>query len=267
MLYRRLNPDRLYITQPNHAWVAGQLAHAWGNADFGAVTPRAAVCLAAAQHDIAWTLWETAPTWNPHTGYPHCFTEVGVPAHLALWRSAKALAAPLGRYVALLVSLHGTGLYTRFTHWQESAEARPLVSAFLQEEQAWQQQLITSLSADPLYTAHVTPNALARNQALIATWDALSLAICMGLPEEFQTIAQVPTAAGLTELRLHPGDHTATTIAIDPWCFHRDRVTVDFEGRTLTHPAANADEMHSQLAQAPWRSLEITLIPRSLEVS
>ncbi len=262
MLYRPLHPDRLYITQPNHAWVAGQLAHAWGNADFGGVTPRAAVCLAAAQHDLAWTLWETAPTWNPHTGYPHCFTEVGVPAHLNLWRSAKTLAAPLGRYVALLISLHGTGLYTRFTHWQESAEARPLVAAFLQEEQAWQQQLITSLRADARYAAQVAPPVLSRNQALIATWDALSLAICMGGTQS-QTIAQVPTATGVTELRLHPHDRSATTIAITPWCFQRDRVTVDFEGRILSQPAANADEMHRQLAQAPWRSLEITLIPRS----
>jgi len=40
----------------------------------------------------------------------------------------------MGRYVTLLVSLHGTGLYERFTHWKKSPEATRVVEAFLQQE-------------------------------------------------------------------------------------------------------------------------------------
>ena len=39
MLYRTVTGDRICITQPTHAWVSGQLAHAWGNEAFGFFRP------------------------------------------------------------------------------------------------------------------------------------------------------------------------------------------------------------------------------------
>lgn len=86
----------------------------------------------------------------------------------------------MGRYVALLVSLHGTGLDERFTHWQKSPESTWVVEAFLKKEKEFQQHLIARLGQDPVYEPYVMPDAIARNQKLITTLDALSLAICMG---------------------------------------------------------------------------------------
>ena len=134
MLYRTIGENRICITQPTHAWVSGQMAQVWGNETFGSVAPYEAVCLGAEQHDIGWLPWESAPTLNPDTGYPHSFMEVAPEVHTKLWAGAKHLAMPMGRYVALLVSLHGTGLYERFTHWKKSPEATRVVEAFLQQE-------------------------------------------------------------------------------------------------------------------------------------
>ena len=183
MLYRTIGEDRICITQPTHAWVSGQLAQVWGNETFGSLAPLEAVCLGAEQHDIGWLPWEAAPTFNPETGYPHSFMEVAPSVHTQLWAGAKQLAMPMGRYATLLVSLHGTGLYERFTHWKKSPESTRVVEAFLEQEKEFQRELIQQLGQDPAYEGYVTPDAIARNQKLIATFDALSLGICMGVSE------------------------------------------------------------------------------------
>ena len=51
MLYREVKQGRIAITQPMHAWLAGQLARAWGNERFGDVEPLEEVCLGAEQHE------------------------------------------------------------------------------------------------------------------------------------------------------------------------------------------------------------------------
>jgi hypothetical protein len=65
MLHRSSKEGLICITQPKHAWVAGELARAWGNEQFGQFVPTSEVCLAAEQHDIGWLFWEQAPTLNP----------------------------------------------------------------------------------------------------------------------------------------------------------------------------------------------------------
>jgi hypothetical protein len=47
MLYRQDPTGLIVIGQPAYAWVAGQLARAWGNEQFGEIAPWEEVCLAA----------------------------------------------------------------------------------------------------------------------------------------------------------------------------------------------------------------------------
>lgn len=261
MLYRTIGENRICITQPTHAWVSGQLAQVWGNETFGLVIPHHAVCLGAEQHDIGWIPWESAPTLNPDTGYPHSFMEVAPEVHTKLWAGAKHLAMPMGRYVALLVSLHGTGLYERFTHWKRSPEATRIVETFLKQEKEFQQHLIAQLGQDPAYQPYVIPEAYARNQRLVATVDALSLAICMGVTKQ-QQFEQVPSATGETTLTLMSINDDLTQLWLEPWCFQANEVTVVFEGRILKEKANNLQTMRDQLAKAPWVTLTATLRPR-----
>lgn len=261
MLYRTIDENRICITQPTHAWVAGQLAQVWGNAMFGSVAPYEAVCLGAEQHDIGWIPWEAAPTLNPETGYPHSFNEVAPEVHTNLWAGAKHLAMPMGRYGALLVSLHGTGLYERFTQWKQSPHSTQVVEAFLTQEKDFQQQLINCLEQDVAYAPYVTPEAIARNQRLVATLDALSLMICMGVTTKRQ-VEHVPTATGETTLTLLPIDGDPMQISVDPWCFRSEEVTVVFEGRLLQEKATDEAIMRDRLTKAPWVTFKATLCPR-----
>lgn len=108
---------------------------------------------------------------------------------------------------------------------------------------------------------YVTPDAIARNQRLVAILDALSLAICMGVTEQKQ-FEQVPSATGERTLTLMPINHDLTQLWVEPWCFQSDQVTVVFEGRILTQKANDEQTMRELLLLAPWVTLTATLRPR-----
>ncbi len=249
------------ITQPAHAWVSGQLAQVWGNELFGSIAPYQAVCLGVEQHDIGWASWEAVPTFNPDTGYPHSFNEIATEVHTSIWAGAKHLTMPMGGYTALLISLHGTGLYERFTHWKKSSKTTQVVETFLQQEKQFQQQLIHQLEQDPAYAPYTTPEVITRNRQLIATLDALSLAICMGVTEQYW-IHHVPTATGETTLTLMPVANEPMRLFVEPWCFQTNQVSVVVEGRLLEDRANDELTMRDCLAKAPWVTLSITLQPK-----
>ncbi len=262
MLHRLSKQGLICITQPNHAWLSGQLAQAWGNENFGEFFPRKQVCLGAEQHDIGWLVWEQAPTLNPQTGYPHNFTELSTPVHIDIWSGARQFTLPLGRYVALLISLHGTRLYERFTTWQNSPTFTPIVQAFLKREYAFQEQVIAILKNDKYYAPYVTPEIIGRNRKLVETWDALSIIFCQGLNGE-QQISQVPTRNHETTLKLTllEEKHNHQQIAISPWPFQQSQVELVYEGRLLQQKFNDETAMRNTLMGDCWVTLETLLKP------
>ncbi len=261
MLHRSVPEGLICITQPNHAWVSGQLAQAWGNDHFGQFFPTQEVCLGAEQHDIGWLLWEQSPTLNPQTGYPYQFTELPTPVHIGIWSGAKQLALPLGRYVALLISLHGTGLYERYRSWQNSQESTQIVQDFLEREYAFQKQLIDALKNDFYYASYAVPEIIERNKKLVAVWDALSLILCQGLPGE-QQVNQVPTADGETTLLLTNLEEQPHSVTVSPWPFSQSEVTLLYEGRLLRETFTDETAMREALTSDCWVSLSTTLKPQ-----
>ncbi len=259
MLHRQETTGLIAIAQPTHAWVAGCLARAWGNERFGFFAPTEEVCLGAQQHDIGWLLWENMPTLNPKTGYPHSFMEVPTQVHAGIWSGAKNLALPFGRYVTLLISLHGTGLYERFRSWQNSPESSQVVQEFLKQEKAFQEKLIANLVHDPHYKSYATPEVIERNRSLIAIWDSLSLAVCMGLRNE-QQFDRVPTTSGETTLTLTPVNEDLSQIKVTPWPFGQSEVKLVYEGRILPEKFTDETAMRTALTSADW--ITITTILR-----
>ncbi|WP_250124715.1 DUF3891 family protein [Chroococcidiopsis sp. CCMEE 29] len=260
MLHRQDPAGIIVLTQPTHAWVSGCLARAWGNEHFGFFAPTEQVCLGAEQHDIGWLTWENLPTLNSKTGYPHNFMEMPTEVHVGLWSAAKQLTLPLGRYVTLLVSLHGTGLYERFRSWENSPQSSQVVQAFLQQEYAFQKQLTASLLDDPYYASYAIPEVIKRNRCLVAIWDSLSLAICTGVRNQ-QQLNQVPTAFGETTLTLTPLDDDATQIKVDPWPFQQGEVKLVYEGRMLREKFTDETAMRAALVNANWRTITTILSP------
>jgi uncharacterized protein DUF3891 len=107
----------LLIGQPAHAWLSGRFADAWA----WPFEPREEVRLAALQHDIGMAAWDAAPVLDAEHGLPYSFTSMPRAMHVALWRGAARLVIAQSPYAALLVSMHGTGLYDRYVPEAERA--------------------------------------------------------------------------------------------------------------------------------------------------
>ncbi len=257
MLLRDDPNGPIVITQPAHAWMAGQLAAAWGNDTFGEVSPRDEVRLAAAQHDIGWLAWEQAPTLNRRTGRPYTFLELPTGDHVRIWSTAAPAMLVESRYAALLVSLHFTGLYARHNYERDTpAEARA-ARELVARQTAFEAHMTDALRREPRYAAATTPEMIARNRRLVAVWDALSLALCMGL-RAARTFERVPTADGETTLTLTPARGNGG-ITVAPWPFAAREVTLAVEGRRLGDTFDDEEAMRDALGRASWVTLEFHL--------
>jgi hypothetical protein len=241
------NGSAIAIGQASHAWISGQLARAWGNEEFGAVEPWEEVCLGAEQHDLGWAEWDRRPALNPDTGLPHTFIDLPIEPKIELWSGAAKRLVTQSRYAAVLVSMHGTGLFERF--WPDGADP-DLQRRFLDSEREFQNDLLDTLGADP--------DEVRRNHLLVRIWDSLSLALCLGWAEI--RLVEVPAADGLTALELNAlGGGRAQ---LDPWPFAHEALKVHAEGRRLDDRFESEAELHSALGDAPWLRLEFELVRR-----
>lgn len=220
MLFRTEPSGVLAISQPTHAWISGQILRAWHEA------LSEPLLLAGEQHDIGWLDWETAPTFNPETGRPHLFREIGAAVHSPMWRQGveRALGA-WGAHVALLVSRHGGVIYRRYTDRHRISEADAAAAQMYLEAQS-------PLEAAWAKTLGLDAAVLQKQTALVALGDTLSLALCGELKTPFEV--EAPSARGATEtLRLverpgHPFD-----FVLSPWPFRKDVLDVAGEARPL----------------------------------
>ncbi len=258
MLHRRVDAGTVLISQPAHAWVSGQLAALWGNAQFGAVEPFADVRLAAEQHDIGWLEWEAAPTLNPASGLPRTFRELPTSEHVAVWAPAGPRSLVYGPYVALLVSLHGTGLYQRHDFARDSLDEAEAARRFIADGAAFEEKLLRQMSDDLHYAAFVQPEIVARNRRLVAVWDALSLALCGGIDEEYE-LSSVPAATEPSSIHVRRIEERRERFSVTPWPFLLDEVRLTCAGRQIKETFTHQDTMRDAIAAAPWKALEIQL--------
>jgi hypothetical protein len=229
MLFRTEPSGVLAISQPTHAWISGQILRAW---DEALGKP---LLLAAEQHDIGWLDWETAPSFNSHTGRPHLFREIGAAVHSPMWRQGveRALGA-WGAHVALLVSRHGGVIYRRYTDRHRISEADAAAAQTYLETQA-------PLEAEWAKMLGLDAAALQKETMLVALSDTLSLAVCGELKTPLEV--EAPNASGgtetltLTERPGHPFD-----LVLSPWPLRESLLTVEGEARPLPATRRFADE-------------------------
>jgi Protein of unknown function (DUF3891) len=229
MLFRTEPSVVLAISQPTHAWISGQILRAW---DESLDEP---LLLAAEQHDIGWLDWETAPTFNPETGRPHLFREIGAAVHSPMWLQGveRALGA-WGVHVALLISRHGGVIYRRYIDRHRTGEADATAArAYLETqapiEAAWAEML------------GLNPATLEKQTMLVALVDTLSLALCGELKTPIEL--EVPSEAeGTRTLRLLEQPGHSFDFLLSPWPFKREVLTVEGEARALPATGRFADD-------------------------
>ena len=258
MLHRHIDTGTVLISQPAHAWVSGQLAAVWGNERFGAVEPFAEVHLAAEQHDIGWLEWEAAPTLNPASGLPRTFRDLPTNEHVAVWAPAGPRSLVYGPYIALLVSLHGTGLYQRHDFTRDTLEEAEAARRFIIAGAAFEEGLLRRMTDDPQYAAFAAPGIVARNRRLVAVWDALSLALCGGIVEDYQ-LSSVPSEDEPVSMLVHRVEEGRERFSVEPWPFLVDTVRLTCAGRLVEERFTNQEKMRDAIDVAPWQALEFEL--------
>src|SRR3972149_138763 len=114
MIIRADDRGLMLIRQTEHARLCGEMARSWGNEHFEPVEPLERVAWAAAEHDNGWAEWEEAPRLNPETRRPCTYTDIPIDQHQEIYRRGIGRAIAHDRYAGLLVSLHGSLLFSRF---------------------------------------------------------------------------------------------------------------------------------------------------------
>jgi hypothetical protein len=246
------------ISQPAHAWVAGQLARYWGNETFGSYKPEADVYIAAALHDVGYLNWEQRSTLNRETGLPHSFLELPTEDRLALWRRSINKMMGYGRYPALMVSLHFTHLCENHRKF-DSPKQFELEKKFLHDQEELQTTLLTSLKNDFYYEPWSSDENIQRNARLVSVWDWLSLSLCMGFDDE-RVVANVPAATGPVQLKMTiKDDHI---VRFDPWPFRSEEpLQIVCEGRHLLTTFSDEEKMREALRAASPVTLKFDLVP------
>jgi hypothetical protein len=236
VLVRQEEDGAIVIGQLSHAWLAGQLARAWGNERFGAVEPREEVVLGAEQHDIGWALFDLRPSLNHDTGFPRSFLELSVDEHLSIWRGAPEHLLSQSLHAALVVSMHGRALSQ--LRVANAPEPDPRLLAHIAEEGSREDELRAKLG--------ISEAQAERTQRQMWAWDSLSLALCNAW-RPF-AVHEVPSAEGAIGIELCDGSGGACIL--DPWPFSADPVEVRCEARRLEQPCTSERALRRALERA-----------------
>ena len=130
------------IGQPAHAWVAGEIARAWGNDRFAPPPHREDFCLGAEQHDVGWSEWDLRPPLHPPARRAASFYEAPIRPRIEIWVGAPQRVLAQSPIAALLVSLHGTNIHTRYVDARSlEADDAGFVNEYLEEQRELQDRL------------------------------------------------------------------------------------------------------------------------------
>jgi Protein of unknown function (DUF3891) len=185
---RRAGALRL-VQQVEHGRVTGDLAAAWGNADFTAPTPLGPVRTAAARHDEGWRAWDARVLFDEAARRPLHFTDIEAGEHIRLYRQGVETVSLADVYAGVLVGMHWTGLYrgrwsapgaaARVGRSEEDRRRQDEVVA--EEQRRWIDAKQEAWTDRP---RALFETELWHNYELLQLWDLLSLYLAATPPDE-----------------------------------------------------------------------------------
>jgi hypothetical protein len=260
MLVRDAGDAWQIVLQTDHAELAGQLAAAWGGSGFARPEPFDSVVRAAARHDDGWAVWERCPRLGRagSGATPQSFFAVPPAVHLGFYRAGVEVVQDEDPYAGLLVSMHMSGLYrNRYgampTPDRElDAETRPLVEAFVAQEEDRQDALCRALEVDEAQRW--------TNYALLQVFDVVSLYFGLADVEVGASGAcdGVPTADGGEPTRLAIEPLGPWRVRFDPYPFVEDPVALTLRRRLVPkRDWTDDDAFRADFAAAPVETVRI----------
>ncbi|MEF8852617.1 MAG: DUF3891 family protein [Haloarculaceae archaeon] len=221
MIVADLGSRYQFVTQPDHAALAGQFADHWGGAA-ARPEPFESLVIAAYHHDVGWEAYDRRPRLDDD-GDPVDFRDMPADPWIPLYADGIEAVVDLDPYAGLLVSLHGAGLrnqrYGLSPEWPatpaefeafvagEERRQRELLDALLATDDAGGRASPLSADAESTLAAMQDPDRVPGDAAgrlwhdyrRLQAWDALSLSFCItDTPPGYGTVESVPGADGVS---------------------------------------------------------------------
>ena len=257
MIVADLGDRYRFVTQPDHAALAGQFADRWGGAAARPV-PFDSLAVAAYLHDAGWTDYDRRPRLDDD-GEPVDFRGMPADPWTDLYETGIEAVVDLDTYAGLLVSLHGAGLRNRrYGLSPEWPETPPAFEEFVEREERRQRRLLEDLLAgedsgcpvspadettlaamhDPDRAPENPDGRLWDDYRRLQAWDALSLSFCLtDSPPGYGSVGPVPGADG-TDETLSIARVEDDEFCVDPYPFDTAPLAVGVPTRTVAKSAA-----------------------------
>lgn len=237
MIYRAEAGGWRLVTQPAHAWLAGELCAQWGNQSFSRPSPFEAVVLATRLHDIGWLPWDARPRLAA-SGRPVNFLETTLAETIPIWRQAVQQVRLLDPYAALLVSKHASTIYTlRLERGADPPESQAELQASLAEQEDFRQEVAQNLVNHSLYGPEIEPQRLHLAYRWLRVCDLLSLAICAEMFPESGEFKHVPGSGRSEFTRIHYQRPQPFELVLDPYPFISPALELSIQTRFLEQPS------------------------------
>jgi len=230
------------ITHPDQARLAGDFAAAWGNSQFRKPAPRARVLKGISLHDDGWAARDAHPTIT-RQGKPSAFStelvgrysafeEIDLEEYLQVRDRAVRIVAEQDPYAGLLISMHTYNLLTAHADRSTIAtEGLVLLDAFLVRQQIYQNELRTSIAADPaLSVIEKSEQTIIEHFRLLQACDNLSLLTCVAYASPAHLLHPLPLNNGAAvEVQVMP--LASRHFRLAPWPFQETELTFSLPAR------------------------------------
>ena len=223
MIIRHATDRLLFITQADHARLAGRIMRAWRLDGLPDHPRRDGILAAIDDHDNGWQE-EDAELHLSGTGEPLDFIAVPPPVKQRIWPRAAARWEGRSPYVAALIAQHAL-----------------TVHAPLAEDPAWRRffQTMTRTRDELLARAGPEASDLANDYPFMRTGDQLSLIFCNGWTAPLSGVGYKAILSGIT-------------LQITPDPFAGERIPLDIAARSVPATAyADTGALRAALAEAP----------------
>lgn len=229
------------IMQTDHTVTSGQLASAFGNAQFERSPLHDLLTYVAAHHDEGWRAVDAQQTLDDRTGLPYHLTQTPTAQLLATGSASPDFNEAFHPFCGILSSMHTYGLYHGRYGLSDKiyidsidGRLRPQAEAMLNHELERQKRLKADLSRTSETAEWAAENFLFYHYKLLQFFDTLSLYVQMThfdaiAPTAFLHVPRTPTQ----DITLQARPVAPYTISLSPYPFEQDGLEVFTEGRYL----------------------------------
>lgn len=242
----------LLISQPAHAWLAGQLAQHWHERP----EPYEAVVIGTTLHDAAWAEKDGFPNLNTENE-PLNFFGPELDDVESIYENSVNYVMQVDPYAGLLANRHVQTIYhSRLIHGRDPAERlQPLLDYW----QAQYEIVKTRLGKHPLYAAYLDDARLDHNYRILRTCDLLSLFVCGAFPTA--NISDVPLELGKPAVAVDCTLVDEHTLRVSPNLFDQTEIICYLEARYIPQKQFESAEQYREVfEQATFVTLRKAII-------